>query len=52
MHKCMLNQEPNLLRQAIDKHIILVTNLTISIELGRFHRTNKNASITRIFNKE
>lgn len=53
MHKCMQDQEPNLLRQTIDKHIIPVTNnLTIYTELRRFHKTNQKANIIKIFNKE
>lgn len=53
MHKCMQDQEPNLLWQTIDKRIMPVTNyLTIYIELGRFHKTNQKANIIKIFNKE
>lgn len=53
MHKCMQDQEPNLLQQTIDKRIIPVTNnLTIYIELRRFHKTNQKANIIKIFNKE
>lgn len=42
-----------MLWQGIDKRIIPVTNnLTLFIELGRLHKTNKKENIIKIFNKE